>query len=249
MTELLDLTLAQLAFALAAVFLAGVVRGFAGFALSALTMASLASIIPPVDLIPICTLLELASAALLMRGGLSQANTSMALTLQAGALIGVPAGLYLTTTIDPEMSKTVALGLIVCLALLQLARVRLPLGPSRAPAFFTGVASGFVTGLASIGGLVIALYTLALQMPPQKMRATLIVIIFIGGALTFCWQLLYGMMTPLALSRAAAFVAPMAAGVLLGRAFFRPEYERHYRPFCLTLLVGLAAFGLLKTLL
>ena len=117
------------------------------------------------------------------------------------------------------------------------------------PTFITGIFSGFVTGLASIGGLVIALYTLALQMPPKNMRGTLIVIIFIGGALTFLWQLLYGMITPLALTRFAAFAPPMLAGVLLGRAFFKPEYERHYRPFCLTLLIGLAIFGLLKTLL
>lgn len=249
MTELLDLTTAQLAFALVTVFVAGVVRGFAGFALSALTMAALASVIPPVDLIPICTILELASAALLMRGGFSQANIRMAVTLQSGALIGVPSGLYLTTTIAPEISKIIALGLIVCLAVLQLARVRLPLTPSPVPTFLTGIFSGFVTGLASVGGLVIALYTLALQMPPKKMRGTLIVIIFIGGTLTFLWQLLYGMITPLALTRAAAFAQPMLAGVFLGRAYFKPEYERHYRPFCLTLLIGLAAFGLLKTLL
>lgn len=249
MTELLDLTSAQLAFALVAVFVAGVVRGFAGFALSALTMAALASTIPPVELIPICTMLELASAALLMRGGFSEANKRMAITLQSGALIGVPSGLYLTTTIDPELSKIIALCLIVTLALLQLARVRLPLTTSPVPTFITGIFSGFVTGLASIGGLVIALYTLALQMPPKNMRGTLIVIIFIGGALTFLWQLLYGMITPLALTRFAAFAPPMLAGVLLGRTFFKPEYERHYRPFCLTLLIGLAVLGLLKTLL
>ena len=72
-------------------------------------MAALASTIPPVELIPICTMLELASAALLMRGGFSEANKRMALTLQSGALIGVPSGLYLTTTIDPELSKIIAL--------------------------------------------------------------------------------------------------------------------------------------------
>ncbi len=246
---LAQLTGAELAFALIAVFAAGVIRGFAGFALSALIMASLASMIPPVELIPVCTMLELASAALLMRGGFSEANKRMAFILQAGALIGVPTGLYLTTTIDPELSKLVALCLVVGLALLQLAKVRLPLSTFPVPTFVTGIFSGFVTGLASIGGMVIALYALALQMPPKKMRGSLILIIFIGGSLTFLWQILYGMITALALTRFAIFAVPMLAGVLLGRAYFKPENERYYRPFSLTILIGLGAFGLLRTLL
>ncbi len=249
MIALAQLSAPELAFALIAVFMAGVVRGFAGFALSALIMASLASMIPPIELIPVCTMLELASAAILLKGGFTEANKRMALTLQAGALIGVPTGLYLTTTIDPDLSKLVALGLVVGLALLQLAKVRLPLTASPVPTFVTGIFSGFVTGLASIGGMVIALYTLALQMPPKNMRGSLILIIFIGGSLTFLWQLLYGMITALAFTRFAIFAVPMLAGVFLGRAYFRPEYERYYRPFCLTLLIGLGLFGLLRTLL
>ena len=39
------------------VFVAGMVRGFAGFGLSAVLMASIVVIIPPVELIPVCFLL------------------------------------------------------------------------------------------------------------------------------------------------------------------------------------------------
>lgn len=49
-------------------FAAGVVRGFSGFALSAVAMASAASFIPPVELIPLCWWLEIAASALLIRG-------------------------------------------------------------------------------------------------------------------------------------------------------------------------------------
>ena len=246
MTELAQLTAGDLAFALVAVFVAGIVRGFTGFALSALIMATLATLIPPVQLIPVCTMLELASAAVLLRGGFGQANKRMAILLQSGALIGVPTGLYLTNTLNPETSKLIALLLTVTLALLQLARVRLPLSQAAVPTMLTGVFSGFVTGLASIGGMVIALYALALNMPPKNMRGTLIFIIFIGGSLTFLWQILWGMITPLALTRAALFLLPMLAGVFLGRAFFTPKYEPYYRPLSLLLLIGLGAFGLLR---
>lgn len=50
-----------------AVFAAGMVRGFAGFALSALVMASIALIIPPVELIAVCWVLEMSASLLLVR--------------------------------------------------------------------------------------------------------------------------------------------------------------------------------------
>ena len=53
----LSLSATELGICLAVVLFAGIVRGFSGFALSALTMAGLALIIPPLALIPICFLL------------------------------------------------------------------------------------------------------------------------------------------------------------------------------------------------
>lgn len=245
LSDLLALSPGQLAFALAAVFVAGAVRGFTGFALSAFVMASLATIIPPVELIPVCTMLELTSASVLLRGGFGEADKRLAVTLQGGStLIGVPAGLYLTNMIDPALSKLTALCLVVALALAQLLRLRLPVSAAPLPTFLTGIVSGFVTGLASIGGMVIALYTLALQMPPRTMRGSLILIIFIGGLLTFLWQIAYGMIDTLVLSRYAVFALPMLAGVFLGRAFFTPANERYYRPVSLTLLIGLGLAGI-----
>jgi uncharacterized membrane protein YfcA len=246
---MIDLTTPELAFAIVVVFFAGLVRGFTGFALSALIMATLVLVLPPVELIPICTMLELASSSALLRGGIGHADKKMAIRLQTGALLGVPVGLHLTTTIDPDLSRQIALTLIVVLAALQLARIRLPLSQSALPTVLTGVASGFATGLASVGGLVIALYTLALRLPARNIRGTLIMVIFIGGSLTTLWQIAFGMLTTTALGRVAVLVLPTLAGVFLGRRLFIPRYEAYYRPISLGLLIGIAGLGLLRSLL
>ena len=54
MTDLLGLSGSEIAILAVICFGAGMVRGFSGFALSALVMASAALILPPVQLIPIC---------------------------------------------------------------------------------------------------------------------------------------------------------------------------------------------------
>jgi hypothetical protein len=66
-------------------FIAGLVRGFSGFALSAMVMASGALILPPVQLIPVCWWLEMTASLFMLRGGWRQANRKVALGLAVGS--------------------------------------------------------------------------------------------------------------------------------------------------------------------
>ncbi|MEO0980836.1 MAG: sulfite exporter TauE/SafE family protein, partial [Pseudomonadota bacterium] len=63
----------QLTICAVMVFIAGLVRGFAGFGLSAVLMASIVVFIPPIELIPVCFLLEAAASLAMFRGGLRDA--------------------------------------------------------------------------------------------------------------------------------------------------------------------------------
>ena len=136
-----------------AVFAAGLVRGFSGFALSALVMASAALILPPVQLIPICWWLELAASVLMARGGWQEADRKIVWGLVITSAIGTPIGLALTTNIDAETSKLVALCVIIALAALLLGRIRIPGLETRAGLYASGLMAGVVTGLASVGGI------------------------------------------------------------------------------------------------
>lgn len=229
-----------------AVFGAGLVRGFAGFALSALVMASVATIIAPVELIPVCFFMELAASLILLGGGAGEADRHTVWGLTLGNAAGTPVGLYATNTVDPDTSRAVALAVVAVLAALQLARLRTPILATRGGLYVSGVVSGVVTGLASVGGLVVALYVLARDAPARQMRASLILFLFLTAPIGFVLQLLYGMMTPLALSRACVFVVFSTAGVLIGRRFFSPVLEPFYKRFCLGLLIVLAGWGLVR---
>lgn len=238
-----------LAICLLAVFGAGLVRGFAGFALSALAMASIANVIPPVELIPVCFFMELAASLLLLSGNVRDADREVVIALVLGSAAGVPFGLYATNAVDAETSKAVALVVVATLALLQLAKVRAPVLATRAGLYGSGFVSGIVTGLASVGGLVVALYVLARDAPARQMRASLILYLFLSAPVAFVLQYLYGMVTPTALWRASVFTVFSTAGVLIGRRFFSARLEPFYKRFCLALLVGLALWGLARVAL
>ena len=72
------------------IFAAGLVRGFAGFALSAIVMASAASFIPPILLIPILWFQEMAASLLMARGGWQDADRPRTVLLVIGNWLGWP---------------------------------------------------------------------------------------------------------------------------------------------------------------
>jgi uncharacterized membrane protein YfcA len=232
----------------AACMLAGVVRGFAGFGLSAVAMACLAPFVPPVELIATFWWIEMAASLLLMRGGWADADRRLAITLTVAATVSFPLGLLMTLAIPVETSRAIALTTIVLLAAAQLARLRLPGLATPTGTVGAGLVSGLVTGVAGVGGLIIALYTLARTLPARVMRGSLNIFLLGSGITALAVHVALGTMDATATSRGLTLVIPTLAGVLLGQALFAPRWERYYKPACLTLLIALAAAGLARTL-
>lgn len=226
---------------------AGIVRGFSGFALSALVMASAVYLLPPIELIPICWWLEMSASVLMARGGWAEADRGIVFGLFVGSAVGTPFGLSLTTSLPVETSKLVALILIVVLAATQLAKVRLAFLATTPGLYLSGLTAGIVTGLASIGGMVVALYVLSQDAPARKMRAALVLFLFVSSATSIVYLIWFDVMDMTAVWRGLALAVPAMIGVVLGQRLFTPSYEPYYRPFCLTLLIGLAAVGLART--
>lgn len=245
-SDLLALSPGLSAFAALACFLAGAVRGFAGFGLSALAMAMLAAVIPPIQLIPVFWFLEMSASLVLMKGGWADADRPTALTLIVASGLGLPVGLLVSLSLDPTVSKTAALILLIVLAAAQLSRLRLPVLATRPGTATAGFSAGFITGIAGAGGMLIALYALARDIPARRMRGTLNIYMLGAGILGLATHLLIGTMTPEATSRGLTLIVPTLIGVFVGKALFTPRWERWYRPACLVLLIGLALSGLLR---
>lgn len=228
------------------VFLAGMVRGFSGFALSALVMASLVVILPPIELIVVCWFLEMSASLLMVRGGVRQWDKSVVSGLIIGSAIGLPLGLFMTSVLPIDTSKTIALCIILVLAALQLLKVRATFLATKPGVYLSGLTAGMATGLAGVGGMVVALYVLARESAAGVMRASLVMFLFISGLLSFIYLNIYGMFDMQATMRGLIWAPICMAGVLAGQALFRPKLEPYYKPFCLGLLMLLAAAGLVR---
>ena len=242
-----DLTAQDFIWLTVIVVLAGIVRGFSGFALSAMIMATAVVILPPVALIPMLWWLELSASLLMLRGGWADADRGTAIGLVIGSTAGWPIGLWLTVTLAVETSKQVALAIIVALAILLLGKVKLPFLATKPGLYGAGIMAGIVSGLAHVGGMVVALYVLSSDAPARQMRGSLVLFLFLGSITSMIALLAFGVMDFSGIARGLVFAPPTLFGVTMGQKLFTPALAQYYRPFCLALLGVLAGAGLIRT--
>lgn len=241
-----DLTMGEFVALTVIVLIAGIIRGFSGFALSALIMATAVIILPPIALIPMLWWLEMTASLLLVKKGWQEADRPTTIGLVIGCTLGWPIGLAMTLSLTEETSKMVALAIVCSLAITQLARIKLPILATKPGLYGAGLAAGVVSGLASVGAMVVALFFLARDTPARAMRGSIVLFLFLSSLLSFFIQLAFGVMDLSGVARGLVFAIPTAIGVALGVQLFTPRFEPYYRPACLSLLIGIAGFGLIR---
>ena len=227
-------------------FFAGLIRGFSGFGLSAFVMSLALTIIPPIELIPVCWWMEFVASVFMIRNGWKDSDKKTSIILWLGAVFGLPIGISLTTILDFQTSKIVALVLILILALILLRNFKIQFLSTSVGTISSGVFAGIATGLASIGGMIVAIYVLASQNSARRVRASIVLYIFLNSVTTFIFLILFDVMDHKAFVRGVLLTVPSSIGVVLGSILFMQKLEKYYRPFSLGLLISFSLVGLIR---
>ena len=227
-------------------FFAGLIRGFSGFGLSAFVMSLALTIIPPIELIPVCWWMEFVASVFMIRNGWKDSDKKISVILWLGAVFGLPVGIALTTILDFQTSKIVALVLILILALILLRNFKIQFLSTSVGTISSGVFAGAATGLASIGGMIVAIYVLASQSSARRVRASIVLYIFLNSVTTFIFLILFDVMDHKAFVRGVLLAVPSSIGVVLGSILFMQKLEKYYRPFSLGLLISFSLVGLIR---
>ena len=227
-------------------FFAGLIRGFSGFGLSAFVMSLALTIIPPIELIPVCWWMEFVASVFMIRNGWKDSDKKISIILWLGAVFGLPIGIALTTILDLQTSKIVALVLILILALILLRNFKIQFLSTSVGTISSGVFAGVATGLASIGGMIVAIYVLASQNSARRVRASIVLYIFLNSVTTFIFLILFDVMDHKAFVRGVLLAVPSSIGVVLGSILFMQKLEKYYRPFSLGLLISFSLVGLIR---
>ncbi len=228
---------------------AGMVRGFAGFGYSALTVAGLAVFVAPAKVVPAVLALEIVASVSMWRSAMRDADRTWLGWLLAGNLLFVPVGIALLAVLPETLLRL----LVGCALLITALALRFTathtFAPTPALRATAGIASGLLNGVAASGGVAAAMLMAAARLPAARLRATMVSFLLFAGA----YALLCAALMPTAKGnslisldtlRWALLLAPtMLAGIWLGKHCFANADPAGYRQHVLTLLIVISALG------
>ena len=225
---------------------AGIVRGFAGFGLSAFVVAGMSLALSPQQIVPAAMMLEIVASLSLLRSVWRDVAWHWIGPLLAGYAVAVPLGVWCLAAL-PEAPLRAAVSVVIFTAALIMLRgwhpdfrdtIGLRLG--------TGLGSGFLSGLSSIGGMFAATMLFTTSLPGARLRATLIALFFVSAWYGLAWTWHQGLATGATVLWAAWLLVPMLVGIAIGRLFFAKNEKKQFRRAVLRVLAGIAGLGLVR---
>ncbi|MEQ8584390.1 MAG: sulfite exporter TauE/SafE family protein [Thalassobaculaceae bacterium] len=247
MPEMLsDLDLSLLVLTVCAAFLAGAVRGFAGFG-SALVLAPvLALAYGPTVAVPVMSVLQVPILYQVTKIAMRETDWRRTGPMAATALVAIPLGAAVLKSLDPQVLR-IGISVIVLTLAAVMAVGGLPrVGRTRTRDIVAATTAGAMGGATGIGGPPLVLYFLATAEPARQVRGDLSGYFLVTGVVGLATYFAYGLITVEALTIGAILAVPHFAGMSFGGFLFPRASEKTFRWIALTILACVGVGTLLK---
>ena len=109
--------------------------------------------------------------------------------------------------------------------------------------FFTGIISGTLNGLTTLGGMPVALFLLATSIQPAIIRGSLAALFFLTDIYAFVLSFFAGIVDLTTIYRTVPLIIILPIGVYIGNKFFVKSKEETYRKVVFYFLIFISIFG------
>lgn len=229
------------------VFGAGIIRGYSGFGFAMVCALTLTYVFPPSQITPMVLCMDVTASAWLFWKTRKNVDWKGLRLIGLGALIFLPLGTY-ALVIVPANPMRILISLVIlilCIALVrQKKAIRVP-GPAATTG--VGMCSGFLTGLAALGGPPVILFYFSSDRPVAVSRASMIAFFLMVDIMALVSSLFYGLLTPRVLSLSVGLFIPLGFGIGIGNYLFnRYANEAAFRKQVILFLMVFALISLAK---
>lgn len=228
--------------AAAVAFIAGMVRGFAGFGAAMLMTPIFSALYGPALGVVLCLLLEIAVALPLLPRAVPLVDWRRIGLLLIAAAVGVPFGNLVLTNSNPAPMRWAISGIVLSAVILLASGWRYHGRPNAGATVGAGVISGFLNGLSGMAGPPIAFYYLAGADSAAKVRANLTTYFVFVDMMTLSVFAARDLLSWSTALHGLVLAPAVMLGGIAGERLFPLASESFYRRLALVLLVAVA-FG------
>ena len=220
-------------------FVAGLMRGFAGFGSAILMAPIFAVLLGPVHMVPMVAAIELPMSVMLFLGSRKDVEWKFVAPLSAIAMAAMPVGIWLLVSLDAT-AITKAVSVIVLLFVVVLITGWRYQGP-RPLALTLGIGgiSGAMMATTSVGGPPVLLYMLAAAMPAATIRANIVAYYLLTGFVLVTMVMLASPTALAAVIDAMVLLPVILASSWIGSRLAGKAADQTYRWIAYICLIGL----------
>ena len=229
------------------IFIAGVIRGYSGFGFAMICVIALSFFYLPSIITPLILCLDITASTWLFYKTRRQVDWKSLKLIFLAALATLPAGSFVLIHTPVQALRILLSFTVILLCAGLLARRGTTQAQTPGPVITAGVGmlSGFLTGVAAIGGPPVILFYLSSNRSVSISRATMIAFFFVVDCMALMICLWYGLINARVCQLWATMLIPLTAGIGLGNYLFRIYVnEEKFRRQAIILLMGLAAVSL-----
>jgi uncharacterized membrane protein YfcA len=229
---------------LGVVAIAGFTRGFSGFGSGLILAPALSLLFNPQQVVATVVLLEMTAGAGLVPEALKRTKWAEVLPLVLSAVVMVPIGAHFLVLLEPTLLRRIIGGVILAFVLLLVTGKSRYTQPRLSLTSGIGALSGFLTGLAGIGGPPIVLYQMSGTNPAAANRANFIIFFALTQLMALAAYWASGMVSGAVWTLFISLMPAFVVGLLIGRLCFKRVNEVLFRRFVVGLLLTVALMAL-----
>jgi uncharacterized membrane protein YfcA len=238
-----------LAYAWAAIFVGGFIRGYTGFGSSMIWVSSLTQVMPAARVVPVILALEVLASAHLLPGAWPAVQWTTVWPLMLAAWLATPIGVWILARLSPAAMQLAISLVVLATAGLLWRGYTLRRMPGTPATLAIGAVSGVLTGSTSAGGPPLVMFYLSSPAGMAVQRASLIACFLGIDAVGVGIAALAGLVPAESVVLVALLLPAMLVGTALGDRRFLGTTPETFRRVALLLLAALGLAGILRALL
>jgi uncharacterized membrane protein YfcA len=166
--------------------------------------------------------------------------------LLIGITLGSPIGLYLLKYLSPDTTHLYVCLIIIFFSLLLMKGYSNQNINNDLSKILTGVISGTLNGLTTLGGMPVALFLLITSIQPSVIRGSLAALFFLTDIYAFILSYFGGIVDMITIYRTIPLIIVLPLGVFIGNKFFIKSKEKLYRKVVFYFLIIISIIGILR---
>ena len=241
-----ELSLLEFSFIIFTVFIASIIRGFNGFGFSATCISGFSFVIPAIEIVPIILILEVLISIFMAPYVWNKIDWNMVFKILIGMVIGSPIGIFLLKYLSPEITHLSVCIIIIFFSILLMKGYTNKQLNNNAIKVSTGIGSGALNGLTTLGGMPAALFLLITCVQPAVIRGTLTALFFLTDIYAFVLSFFADIVDITTIYRTLPLILVLPIGVFIGDKFFVKSKEALYRKVVFYFLIIISIFGIIR---